>query len=109
MSIIVETTTDMVKINIDGDFNVDKADDFRGEIKSLMDSGKKRFLIDFSKCNFIDSTGLGVLLSTYKKLNEINGELKICSLHNPNVMKVFTLTRLDKVFNIYASAQEAMN
>jgi len=109
MGILVDDAAGYVRIEIDGDFNVDRADYFRTEIKRLIENGKRRFVIDFSKCDFIDSTGLGVLLSSYKRLNEVNGELKICSITNPNVLKVFSLTRLDRVFDIYPTYNDAVN
>ena len=61
--------------------------------------GKTDFIFDFSNCDFIDSTGLGALVSIYKKCVEKNGSLKLKSL-KPEVDKLFKLTRLDKVFDI---------
>lgn len=80
-------------------FAVDEAAEFREKINDLMDKGEKHFVLNFNKCTFVDSTGLGVLVSIYKKCEKINGSLKLHSI-NPQVMKVFKLTRLDKVFQI---------
>ena len=73
--------------------------------KKLIDFGKdnKKFFIDFSNCTFIDSTGLGMLVSVYKKCAERNVKLIIASIKNEKVLKVFQLTRLDKVFDICES------
>ena len=86
-------------ISIPKDFTVDEVAVFRGEIKKLIEEGKKNFIFDFSKCNFIDSTGLGALVSIYKKCAEKGGSIKLKSLR-PEVEKLFKLTRLDRVFEI---------
>lgn len=88
------------KMFIPKNFAVDEAADFRERINNLIDDGKKNFHLDFSNCDFIDSTGLGVLVSAYKKCAEINGSLKLYYI-NSEVMKVFKLTRLDKIFEIH--------
>jgi anti-sigma B factor antagonist len=90
---------DKKKIAISKDFSVDEATDFREKVYNLINNGEKYFKLDFSRCEFVDSTGLGVLVSIHKKCGELNGELELCSINN-KVMKLFNLTRLDQVFNI---------
>lgn len=88
------------KILIPQNFAVDEAAELREKIYQLIENGEKHFELDFSDCSFIDSTGLGVLVSIYKKCMEFNGSFKLHSIKNPQVMKVFKLTRLDKIFDI---------
>lgn len=88
-----------LNIEIPESFAVDEADKFREKLNYLINKGEKNFVLNFSKCTFIDSTGLGVLVSTYKKCEQLNGTFKLHSI-NEQVMKIFNLTRLDKVFNI---------
>ena len=87
-------------ITIPDNFSIEEAADFREKLNDLIDKGQINFVLDFSNCSFIDSTGLGVLVSTYKRCKEKNGNLKIKSINNNQVLKVFTLTRLDKVFEL---------
>ncbi|AZV55350.1 STAS domain-containing protein [Clostridium sp. AWRP] len=89
-----------LNIEIPENFAVDEADDLRQKLNSLIDKGEKNFSLDFSKCTFIDSTGLGVLVSIYKKCQSMNGSFKLYSVRNADVMKIFNMTRLDKVFEI---------
>lgn len=84
---------------ISKDFSVDEATEFRGKVYQLISNGEKHFVLDFSSCEFVDSTGLGVLVGIHKKCMELNGSLELCSI-NPKVMKLFNLTRLDQVFKI---------
>lgn len=81
-------------------FAVDEAAEFREKLNYLINKGEKNFSLDFRNCTFIDSTGLGVLVGIYKKCKEVNGSFKLHSINSSQVMKVFRLTRLDKVFKI---------
>lgn len=87
-------------IEIPENFAVDEADELREKLNYLMSKGEKNFVLNFSKCTFVDSTGLGVLVSIYKKCKNVNGSFKLYSI-NQQVMKIFNLTRLDKVFEIH--------
>ncbi|SHK68206.1 anti-sigma B factor antagonist [Clostridium cavendishii DSM 21758] len=89
-----------INMVIPENFAVDEADEFREQINNLINKGEKFFTFDFKNCKFIDSTGLGVLVTIYKKCNELNGSVKLYSVNDPQVMKIFNLTRLDKVFGI---------
>ena len=86
-------------IMIPRNFAIDEATELREKLIDMIENNKYDFLLDFSNCTFIDSTGLGVLVSLYKRINEHRGTLKLIKL-NHNVMRVFKLTRLDKVFEI---------
>lgn len=88
-----------ITMNIPKNFIVDEVAVFRVEVNKLIEKGEKDFTFDFSRCDFIDSTGLGALVSIYKKCVENSGSVKLKSLR-PEVEKLFKLTRLDKVFEI---------
>ncbi len=88
-----------IKISMPENFAVDEAAEFRQNMNNFIDEGNKNFVLNFNSCIFIDSTGLGVLVGIYKKCVELNGSLTLNSI-NPKVMKIFELTRLDKVFEI---------
>jgi anti-sigma B factor antagonist len=86
-------------IMIPDTFSVEEASQFREAVRGAVTDGTVRFLLDFSGCRFIDSTGLGVIVSSYKKCVEAGGGIRLKSL-NSNVRKVFELTRLNNVFEI---------
>ncbi|MNI63642.1 Anti-sigma-B factor antagonist [compost metagenome] len=79
--------------------SVEEASAFRDSIRDYISSGQACFLLDFAACRFIDSTGLGVIVSSYKKCVENGGTIRLRAL-NPNVRKIFELTRLTNVFEI---------
>lgn len=91
----------MKQIEVAENFSVEEASECREKIYKLINEGEKNFKFDFSKCTFIDSTGLGVLVGIYKKCAEVGGDVTLYSIKNSKVKEIFKLTRLDKVFEIY--------
>lgn len=82
-----------------------------GELKnrmlSLFEEGKINIVINLSEVRFIDSSGLGALVSGYKNASARNGNLKLCCLQ-PQVKSMFELTRLHRVFEIFPTTEEAI-
>ena len=64
-------------------------------------------IINFCNVKFLTSSALGLLIRVIKKMHETGGKLKLCSI-DPKIFEVFTITRLDKVFEIYDSQEEAV-
>lgn len=95
----IEQTGDTVKITLPPIFSVEEAAAFRAQANTLVDAGGKFLHLDFGVCNFIDSTGLGVVVQVYKRCREAGGGVTLSRLQ-PQVRKVFELTRLDQIFDI---------
>ncbi len=76
--------------------------ELRKVLDKLLDEGEKKILIDFGNIVYIDSSGLGVLLDSMKRLNEVNGELGILSI-SKDVLEVFTSTKIAQYFKFYKS------
>jgi anti-sigma B factor antagonist len=79
---------------------------FRDKLNELVDAGQRRVVVDLSAVEFVDSSGLGALVALLKQLDG-DGGLVICGARE-TVMSMFKLTRLDKVFQILATADEAV-
>lgn len=82
-----------------------------GELKDrflrFLEEGERRLVVDLSEVSFIDSSGLGALLSGYKNATQRGGTL-ILAGPQPRVRAMFELTRLNRVFDIYPRLQEAL-
>jgi anti-sigma B factor antagonist len=83
------------------------SDELKAEISRLFESGTKNLLVDLKEVRFIDSSGLGVLVSGYKNASTHQGSIKLCSLQT-QVKSMFELTRLHRVFDIYQTIDEAL-
>lgn len=82
--------------------------DLKEQMLQLFDEGKCNLIIDLSAVRFIDSSGLGALVSGFKNANAREGNLKLCCLQ-PQVRSMFELTRLHRVFEIYVNLDEALS
>jgi len=81
--------------------------ELKNSLLRLLENGDIRLIADLSKVHFIDSSGLGALLSGFKNAGLRQGSLALAGLQ-PRVQSMFELTRLHRVFEIYASAEEAL-
>ena len=79
--------------------------------QALLDATEDRtdeVIVDLTGCNFFDSTGLHALLATRERLERSNRPLALV-LSNPSVLKVFQITGLDELFEIYPSLGTAVD
>jgi anti-sigma B factor antagonist len=81
--------------------------DLRDRILKLLENGEIHLIIDLAAVRFIDSSGLGALLSGYKNANLRSGSFVLTGLQ-PRVQSMFELTRLHRVFEIYPGVAEAL-
>lgn len=72
-----------------------------------LENGEINLVVDLAKVRFIDSSGLGALLSGYKNATIKHGSLALSGLQ-PQVQSMFELTRLHRVFEIYPGIDEAL-
>ncbi len=66
-----------------------------------------QLVIDFTKVKFLTSSVLGLLIRISKKVYEKEGALRLCAI-NPKIQEVFKITRLDKIFEIFPSWEDAV-
>jgi anti-sigma B factor antagonist len=69
--------------------------------------GNERIVLDFSKLDYLDSSGLAALVNVYKNLNVRNARMVMCGL-SEGILRVIELTKLDKVFEISETFLDAM-
>lgn len=79
---------------------------FRERLAELIQTGHRNIVLDLGHVDFLDSTGLGAIVSSLKRL-EGNGVMVICGAREM-VMDVFRLTRMDRVFPIVTSVEEGV-
>lgn len=92
-------TDNKVKISLAGSMYVEDAAVFRERLLDYANKGHKLFHIDMSGVDYIDSSGLGVLVAMHKMALQKGGELALYGLRGV-VKELFELTRLIKVFDI---------
>ena len=107
MSFDVRKQDDVTVIDVEGQLIVGNRQELKQKVLEELEGGSRKFLIDFTNTGYIDSSGLGVLVSLSKKIREQGGELRLANL-NEDLRTLFELTKLDTLFKIADSRQEAM-
>lgn len=106
MHLSTRTAGDFEIVEVTGEIDVYTAPRLREAIVELVDSGHRQLIVDVERVEFLDSTGLGVLVGGLKKLQEANGTLDIvCS--QDRIRKIFAITGLDQVFGFYDNVPAA--
>lgn len=94
-------------IKCEGSLDADNIASFKKVAYEILDRGVVRFVLDASKVDFVDSMGLGVLISLLRRVKQKNGDIKIASL-TPDVKTIFEITKLYRLFDVCDSSKEAV-
>ena len=94
-------------ISLAGEVDLYTAPEFKQQLLEVIAQGAKEVIVDLSSTTFIDSTTLGVLVGGVKRLRPNDGRLSlVCS--DRNITKIFEITGLDRVFDIYPDRESAV-
>jgi len=94
-------------VELEGEIDLSTSSIFKETVYQVIESGHNDVIIDLNELEFMDSTGLGVLVAALKKTSMAGGSIRlICNKRN--ILKVFTITGLDKVFSIYDNLQRCL-
>jgi anti-anti-sigma factor len=107
MSFRVSKQDAVTVVDVEGQLIVGNRQELKQRVLEEIDKGDRKFVIDFSNTGYIDSSGLGVLVSLSKKIREQGGELRLASL-NEDLRTLFELTKLDTLFRIADTRDAAL-
>ena len=107
MGFQVDKQGDVTVVDVEGQLIVGNRQELKQKVLEQLENGDRKFVIDFSNTGYIDSSGLGVLVSLSKKIREQGGELRLANL-NEDLKTLFELTKLDTLFHISSSRDEAL-
>lgn len=106
LDIEVERQGDVCVLSLDGEVDVYTSPTLKERLVETVDDGCFNILVDMRDVGFIDSSGLGVLVSGLRRVKENGGTMRlVCT--KENILKIFRITGLDKVFPIFADVEEA--
>ncbi|HYG10651.1 MAG TPA: STAS domain-containing protein [Pyrinomonadaceae bacterium] len=80
----------------------------RSAIKRLIEEGKKKILLNLGKVSYVDSSGIGELVSSFTTINREGGQLKLLNL-SQKIQDLMTITKLHTVFDVYDDETAALN
>lgn len=94
-------------VAVAGEVDVATAPRLRKEAIDLVASGHHRMVLDLEAVDFMDSTGLGVLIGVLRRVTAAGGALRVVCT-TPRLLDLFRLTGLDRVFDLRASVDDAV-
>lgn len=84
-----------------------EAEEFKKVLADDIEKGARKMIVDLSECEFIDSTFLGALVVSLKKITALGGDLRLVGFQ-PSVHSMFELTRMYRVFEAFPTKKEAI-
>ncbi len=93
-------------LKVKGEVDIYTSPTFRVEMIRLITQGGIQLVLDLLEVDFMDSSGLSVLISGKRRTTERQGDLRLVCVDGP-VRKILNVTGLDKIFSIYSSVEDA--
>lgn len=94
-------------LEVAGEVDVYTAPTLRDRITDLLDAGQRRLVVNLATVEFIDSTGLGVLVGALNRAKDLGGRLDLVCPQE-RVLKLLRITGLDEVFSVYRAVDDAI-
>ena len=107
LSLANRTEGDKTVLSVGGEIDVYTAPKLREQIVALVEEGHYHLVVDMEDVEFLDSTGLGVLVGGLKRVRAHDGSLRLVCTQE-RILKIFRITGLTKVFPIHATVAEAV-
>jgi len=108
LSLSTRTEGEKTIVTVGGEIDVYTAPKLREQLIDLVSSGNYHLIVDMEGVDFLDSTGLGVLVGGLKRVRAHEGSLRLVCTQE-RILKIFRITGLTKVFPIHSSVEEAQS
>jgi anti-sigma B factor antagonist len=106
LSLSARAAAGYLVLDVAGEIDVYTAPQLRERLIALVEGGARHVVVNLDRVEFLDSTGLGVLVGALKRLRGVGGELfLVCA--QERLLKIFRITGLDRVFTLYESVDAA--
>lgn len=92
-------------LGVSGDLDALTAPQLRDRLIETIEAGRRQLLVDLTRCEFIDSSGLSALVSGFKRVRAMGGDLGLICPQGP-VRRLIEMVALDRVFNLYDDETE---
>jgi anti-sigma B factor antagonist len=101
-----ETVGEAIVLELEGEFDLSSAPEVRAALDRAVDQGTRRIVVDMLECGFVDSTGLGVLLHTAKRIEGEGGMAIACI--DEQIRRLLGLTMIDRTIPVFATREDAL-
>jgi anti-sigma B factor antagonist len=109
LRIDISQVGDVTVVELKGKMTIGAGDvQFRDEIKALMEKGSKKLVLNLQGLKYMDSSGVGELVSTYTTVTNRGGHFRLSNLSG-KILDLLQITQLLQVFDTYETVEEAVN
>lgn len=103
-----KTLNNVLIVSLEGELDHHNVEEVRTKIDDRLDRDAiSKLIMDFSALNFMDSSGIGMIIGRYKRLNSKGGNLAIANVKS-NLDKIFELSGIHKIIKLYDNIEEAL-
>jgi anti-sigma B factor antagonist len=108
MKIEERKVNDITVFDLDGTFVLGGDGGFKQRVETAITDGNRKLLINLAKVNYMDSSGLGELISGYTKMQRVKGQMKLVNV-STRLIQLLVITKLNTVFETFDSESEAIS
>jgi len=108
MPVKTESVKGLMICHVSGEVDINTSPDVKRDFDKLISKKEPKIVIDLSKVTYVDSSGLATLVEILKKMKQYGGRMKLAGL-SPKVKSLFEITKLDKLFEIALTEDEAVS
>ncbi len=107
MQINLEEKSDISVFRVEGDIDINSSPEFKKYFDKKITNERKKIIVNLTKVDYVDSSGLATLVEVLKNLRSKGGKLKLTNL-SAKVRGLFEITKLDKLFDISMGEDDAL-
>lgn len=108
MNVELELRRRVLIVRLSGELDHHAAENLRNQVEQELDKEVAfAVLLSLEGLTFMDSSGLGVILGRYRRLNQAGGKMAACCL-KPQVLRIFELSGLTRIMSIYRTEEQAL-
>ena len=107
MNIIERTLNDVTVLDLEGNLALEDNAQFRKRANAIIDAGARKLIVNMARVKYMDSSGLGELISCYTALQKVSGCVKLLHLSN-RLQYLLAITKLNTVFETFDSEPAAV-
>jgi anti-sigma B factor antagonist len=85
----------------------EETDELKAKAKDLLEQGNKKLIIDLGGVTYVNSSGIGALVSIHSMYQKAGGKIKLCNM-SKGIENVFVITKLTSVFDVTEEREEAI-
>jgi len=108
MAVKIEMKNGLAVCYVDGEIDINTSPDVKKSFDKLISSKAPKIVVNLTKVTYVDSSGLATLVEILKNMRSYGGRLRLSNM-SPKVKSLFEITKLEKLFEIIASEEEAVS